>query len=80
MGTRAMRRQLTRRWVWKGMQVDVSRWCKECVPYQVSKVTKHTVPELQEMPVPSRRFTKVNLDIVGAPAPLAGVLLPADHD
>ena len=31
----------------------------------MSKVTKHMVPELREIPVPSRRFTEVNLDIVG---------------
>ena len=46
------------------MQGDISRWCKECIPCQVSKVTKHMVPELREIPVPSRWFTEVNLDIV----------------
>ena len=61
-GTRATRRLLTKRWVWKGMQSDISRWCKQCFPCQVSKITRHTVPELREIPVPSRRFTEVNLD------------------
>ena len=51
-GTRATRRLLTKRWVWKGMQADISRWCKECIPCQVSEVTKHMVPELREIPVP----------------------------
>ena len=64
-----MRRLLMRRWGWKGMQVDLMRWCKERIPCQVSKVTKHTVPTLREIPVPSRRFTEVNFDIVG-PLPL----------
>ena len=54
------------------MQSDISRWCKECIPCQVSKVTKHTVPELWEIAVPSRRFTKVNLDIVGPLPPSQG--------
>ena len=54
------------------MQGDLSRWCKECIPCQVSKVTKHTIPPLREMPVPSRRFTEVNLDIVGPLPPLQG--------
>ena len=63
--TRATRRLLNQRWVWKGMPGDISRWCKECIPCQVIKVTKHTIPELGEIPDPSRRFTKVNLDIVG---------------
>ena len=52
---------LTKRWVWKGLQADISRWCKECIPCQVSKVTKPTVPELPEIPV---GFTEVNLHIV----------------
>ena len=52
------------------MQTDISRWCKECIPCQVSKVTKYRVPELREIPVPSRRFTVVNLDIVGPLPPL----------
>ena len=71
-GAIVTRRLLTRRWVWKGMQGDVSRWCKEFIPCQVSKVTKHTVPALREIPVPSRRFTKVNIDIVGPLPPSQG--------
>ena len=54
------------------MQGDISRWCKECVPCQVSKVTKHTVPKLREIPVPSRWFTEVSLDILGPLPPLQG--------
>ena len=63
---------LTKRWVWRGMQADISRYCKECIPCQVSKVTKHTVPELREIPMPSRQLTEVNLDIVGPLPPLQG--------
>ena len=43
-----------------GMQADISRWCKECIPCQVSKVTK-----LREIPMPSRQFTEVKHDIMG---------------
>ena len=66
-GTRATRRLLTKRWVWKGMQSDISRWC---IPCQMSKITRHTVHKLREIPMPSRRFTEVNLDTVG-PLPLS---------
>ena len=69
---RATRRLITKRWVWKGMQSDISSWCKECNPCQTSKVTRHTVPELREIPVPSRRFTEVNIDIVGPLPPSQG--------
>ena len=61
-GTRATRRLISKWWVWKGMQSDISRWCKECIPCQMSKSTRHRVPKLREIPVPSRRFTEVNLD------------------
>ena len=54
------------------MQADISRWCKECIPCQVSKVTKHMAPELREIPLPSRRFTEVNINIVGPLPPLQG--------
>ena len=71
-GTRATRRLITKRWVWMGMQSDISRWCKECIPCQTSKVTRHTVPELREIPLPSRRFIEVNVDIVGPCPPRRG--------
>ena len=54
------------------MQTDVSKWCKECIQCQVSKVTRQSVPKLREIPVPSRRFTEVNLDIVGPLPPSQG--------
>ena len=72
VGMRATRRMLTKRWGWKVMKADISRWCKECISCQVSKVTKHTFPQMREIPVPSRQFTKVNLDIVGPLPPLQG--------
>ena len=71
-GTRAMRRLITRRWLWSRMQADISAWCKQCLQCQTSKVTRHTVPELQEIPIPTRRFTEVNVDIVGPLPPSQG--------
>ena len=68
VGIRATRRLLMKRWVWKGMQGDVS---KESVPCQGDR-PKHTIPELREIQVPSRRFTEVNLDIVGPLQPSQG--------
>ena len=51
---------------------DITRWCRECIPCQASKSTRHTVPELQEIPVPHRHFTEVNLDLVGPLPPSQG--------
>ena len=56
---------------------------KECIPCQTSKVTRHTVPEVWEIPVPSRRFTEVNIDIVGPLPPSQGfryLLTMIDHN
>ena len=54
------------------MQRDITRWCRECIPCQVSKTTRHTIPVLQEIPVPHRRFTEVTLDLVGPLPPSQG--------
>ena len=64
VGTRATRRMLTKRGL-DGDAGDISRWCKECIPCQVSKVFKHTIPQLQEIPVPARRFPEVSLNTMG---------------
>ena len=43
----------------------MNQWCRECTACQVSKITRNNVPVLKEIPVPSRRFTEINIDLVG---------------
>ena len=54
------------------MNTDMNQWCKVCTACQVSKVTRHTLPELKEIPIPTCRFTEVNVDLVGTLPPSQG--------
>ena len=64
-GIRATRRLLSARFVWRGMAADVGRWCKECEACQKAKVTRQPSAPIQPIPVPSRRFTHLHVDLVG---------------
>ena len=72
-GTHATRRLIANRWLWYKINHDVNQWCRECTACQVSKVTRHTVLELWEIPVPTRLFTEVNLDLLGPSLPTQGL-------
>jgi cleavage and polyadenylation specificity factor subunit 1 len=64
-GTRATRRLLSARYMWRGMAADVSEWCKSCVHCARGKVLTHVKSEVKEIPVPAARFEHVHVDIVG---------------
>ena len=49
------------------MNQEVSRWARECVPCQRSKVTRHTNPPIAEFEVPQRRFSHIHADLVSMP-------------
>ena len=64
-GTRASRRLLAARFVWKGMASDVGRWCRECMLCQKAKITTQPTAPIQPILVPGRRFTHIHVDLVG---------------
>ena len=64
-GIRASRRLLASRFVWRGMAADVGRWCRECTSCQKAKVTTQPTAPVQPIPVPTRRFTHLHVDLVG---------------
>jgi len=64
-GIRATRRLVGSRFVWKGMATDVADYCRSCVACQRAKVTKQPAAPVQQMPVPSRRFSQIHVDLVG---------------
>ena len=64
-GIWASRRLISSRFVWKGMAADVGRWCKECLACQRAKITTQPSAPVQPIPVPSRRFTHIHVDLVG---------------
>ena len=54
------------KFVWHGMRKQVSRWVKEYHDCQISKVQKHTKTPLEHFFVPEKRFSYMNIDIVGS--------------
>jgi hypothetical protein len=64
-GIRASRRMLSARFIWPRMKSDIASWCRDCVACQRAKVTKQPRASLQPIPIPTRRFSHVHVDLVG---------------
>jgi hypothetical protein len=64
-GTRATRRILAARVVWRGMASDVATWVRDCQPCCRGKVTTQPTVAPAAFPVPHRRFQHVHVDLVG---------------
>ncbi|KAK3779778.1 hypothetical protein RRG08_035916 [Elysia crispata] len=56
---------VSNKFVWDGMQMQVSRWVIECHHCQSSKIQNHTKALLEHFSVPEKRFSHINIDIVG---------------
>lgn len=69
-GIRATRRLMAARVVWRGMNSDVANWVRDCQNCNRGKVTSQPTAPFQPIPIPSRRFSHVHLDLVG-PLPVA---------
>lgn len=63
-GTRTTRRMMQDRYIWQGMNKDVTQWVKGCIDCQKSKIQRHTVSPHGHF-VYSDRFDHLHLDIVG---------------
>ena len=64
-GVKATVKLTSEKFVWHGMRKQVSSWVKQCHHCQSSKVHKHTKSPLEEFSVPAKRFSHINVDIVG---------------
>ena len=64
-GTRATRRLVSARVVWRGMASDLAAWCRACQQCQRAKVTKQPAAPVQPIPIPQRQFSHVHVDLVG---------------
>ena len=64
-GTRATRRLLAARAVWRGMNSGVTAWVRDCQACSLGKITSQPAAPVQPIPVPARRFSHIHLDIVG---------------
>ncbi len=74
-GIRASKRLISARYVWPRMKTDIAAWCRDCMACQRAKTTKQPWASVQPIPIPSRRFSHVHVDLVGPlPASEAGYL------
>ena len=64
-GTRATRRMLTSRYVWRQCAADVTAWCKDCQQCARGKVTSQETAPVEPIPVPRVPYTHVHVDLVG---------------
>ena len=64
-GIRSSQVLVGQRFVWHGMRKDVAEWCRTCLACQAAKVHRHVHSPVEAIPVPSRHFSHVNVDIVG---------------
>ena len=69
-GVRATRRLVSSRFVWPGMASDLANWARLCVICQQSKIHKHVHPSVTPIPIPTRRFSHLHIDLVG-PLPIS---------
>lgn len=63
-------RQMTGRFIWKGIKKDSTEWARMCTACQRSKVQRHEKTEPQKY-LPCEKFDTVHVDLVG-PLPESG--------
>ena len=66
-GVDRTRQMVCSKFVWPSIRQDVTKWARECLDCQRSKVNRHTVAPIAEFAVPSKRFQHWNVDIVSLP-------------
>ena len=71
-GARATGRLVAERFVWHGLKRDTTKWARECLACQRSKIHRHVRSALEKVPVPDARFQSVNIDLVGPLPPSQG--------
>ena len=71
-GVRASARLVSSRFVWHGLNRDVSMWARKCMACQRAKVHLHTRSGVDRIPVPDARFETIHVDLVGPLPPSQG--------
>ena len=64
---RATKPLIKTRFVWHGMKIDITKWCRSC---QTAKISGHNQPVFGKFTEPTERFDHLHIDIVG-PLPYA---------
>jgi len=71
-GVRTTRKIIKEKYVWKGLNKDVSNWAKHCLACQKAKIQRHLKAPLEKFEVPARKFDHINIDLVGPLPPSRG--------
>jgi transposase InsO family protein len=69
-GSRATRRLISARFVWKGMHPFINQMVRDCQRCSVAKIVTHAKAPVVPMPIPAMRFLHVHVDLVG-PLPIS---------
>ena len=69
-GVERTRQTIQEKFFWPSLREDSSRWARECQQCQLAKINRHTTPPIGEFAVPERRFSHLNVDLVG-PLPIS---------
>ena len=64
-GVKATVKLVRQRYYWPDLSKQVRQWTRECADCQRSKVIRHTLPPAQQIPMPTRRFEHIHVDVVG---------------
>ena len=63
-GIERTRQTVAEKFVWPSLRQDVTKWARECLHCQRSKILRHTAPPIGDFQVPEKRFEHLNLDLV----------------
>ena len=69
-GVERTRQSIAEKFFWPTMREDCSKWARECQHCQLAKINRHTTPPIGEFSIPERRFSHLNVDLVG-PLPVS---------
>ena len=58
---RTTRKLLNNKFVWHGMNKQLTEWARQCVPCQQAKIHRHVNAPLQDYPTTPKRFQHVNV-------------------
>jgi hypothetical protein len=56
---------ISSRYVWAGLIKEVSDWSRNCLDCQGAKVICRAYIRLQHIPIPTMRFPKIHVDLIG---------------
>ena len=66
-GVERTRKSISEKVVLPSMRQDITKWARECLACQQSKVTRHVIPPIGEFELPNRRFEHIHIDLVSLP-------------